>query len=178
MGAVALWAVLALFMGINSWEEGKEDAYQSGDRKQNLESIEEQLARERNLRRAPHIILPELGDLPREYEQGHDRGYGREPSYEYGQEYRQRRTYLGSENALSERAPSSSLLRPDSPLERESSPQPYISDRRSPAYLGESSSRPAYYGAESSPYLPAGRRSPSPEEALQLLFPFCQSTRV
>ena len=138
MGALGLWVALALFMGIHSWQEGEEAAYQTGDRRQNLEGIEEQLARERNLRKAPHIILPELGDLPREH---------------FTREYPER------ENTSLERPLSNSLLRADSSLERGGDSQDYTdtSNRNPPVYLGEDRYNPTY-GAQSSSYLPADRR--------------------
>ena len=144
VGALALWLVLALFIGMAHWQKGEESAYQSEDRKQTMEGIEEQLNRERNLRKAPHVLLPELGDLPREYEHTNSRGH-------------ERRRYLERENTFLEGPSSATLLRADSPSGRESNSKAYMNDENLPLYIGEGSPAPAY-AAQQSSYLPAGRR--------------------
>ena len=163
VGALLLWLGLAFVMGMSAWEEGEEDAYQTLDRRQNLEQIEEQLARERNLRRAPHVTLPELEDLPREY----DRNNRQKPYTEEGTSGlpQPRLPRLHSQN----RFPPS--------MDREGTF--HSSDRREGLvpYLGERPPNRALYREGGSSYLPqtisgaGGHRNKRSSDSLPLLSP-------
>ena len=65
--AIGFWLIASLYVSIIFWQKGQEEAITSKQSLQySLFKLREDLTREKNLRTAKRIILPDLHDLERE----------------------------------------------------------------------------------------------------------------